>query len=247
MTSTRPSRDAVRAPRTGRRRHRHADDRTSRRVPGSPVRCWTPSTRGAPARGRRPGRPTGQTWAVVPLRGLESAKTRLGGGPRRGGAPRPRVEMADPDARGGARRRRASPAPSSSLPIRPRPTRRGPWVPRALVQVLPGLNAALREGRAEAVRAGATAILVLPIDLPAVDAAALDALLVDDRRDAVPRSGGRPPVVAVVPDRHGLGTNALFIAPAAAIDPAFGDAELRGPSQPPRRRPAHDSSSSAAR
>ena len=32
-----------------------------------------------------------------------------------------------------------------------------------------------------------------------------------------------PPQVAVVPDRHGTGTNALLLAPPDAIAPAFGE------------------------
>ncbi len=164
-----------------------------------------------------PGR---QTWAVVPLRGLESAKTRLAAALDAEERLDLVVEMAtrtlvaarDADRIAGTVLVTADPAAAvlaRSLGA------------RAIVQVLPGLNTALGEGRAEAVRAGATAILVVPIDLPAVGAAALDALLADI--DATRSLDPDAAVVAVVPDRHRLGTNALFIAPAAVIDPAFGD------------------------
>jgi 2-phospho-L-lactate/phosphoenolpyruvate guanylyltransferase len=52
--------------------------------------------------------------------------------------------------------------------------------------------------------------LLVPGDTPALDPADLDALL------------ARPEPVAIVPDRHGTGTNALLLRPPAAIAPAFG-------------------------
>jgi 2-phospho-L-lactate guanylyltransferase len=59
---------------------------------------------------------------------------------------------------------------------------------------------------------GASCVVLLPGDCPLLDPAELDAAL-DRMRD------GR---VAVVPDRHGTGTNALLLAPPDAIGPAFG-------------------------
>src|SRR3954453_21352101 len=59
---------------------------------------------------------------------------------------------------------------------------------------------------------GADCVALLPGDCPLLDAAALDAALQRMR-------AGR---VAVVPDRHGTGTNALVMSPADAIGPAFG-------------------------
>ena len=86
---------------------------------------------------------------------------------------------------------------------------------RALRQRAGGLNRGIDTGRDEAVAAGAAAILIVPIDLPNVTPAAIDAVvgtLEDTRR----------PLVAIVPDRHGRGTNALLIAPPDAIEPCFG-------------------------
>src|SRR5919109_4894793 len=59
---------------------------------------------------------------------------------------------------------------------------------------------------------GASCVVLLPGDCPLLDPADLDAALerMRDRR------------VAVVPDRHGTGTNALLLAPPDAIGPAFG-------------------------
>jgi 2-phospho-L-lactate guanylyltransferase len=59
---------------------------------------------------------------------------------------------------------------------------------------------------------GAQAVALLPGDCPLLDPGELDAAL--ERADE-----GR---VAVVPDRHGTGTNALVLAPPDAIAPAFG-------------------------
>jgi 2-phospho-L-lactate guanylyltransferase len=80
-----------------------------------------------------------------------------------------------------------------------------------------GLNQGLAAARDEALAAGATAILILPIDLPDVTADAIDAVAGQlDERDR--------PLVAIVPDRHGRGTNALLIAPPDAIGLCFGGA-----------------------
>jgi 2-phospho-L-lactate guanylyltransferase len=65
-------------------------------------------------------------------------------------------------------------------------------------------------------------VLVLPADLPAVSAAALDDLLA--RIESASTGGGaRPePTVGLVADRHGSGTNVLFLRPPGVIEPAFG-------------------------
>jgi len=68
-----------------------------------------------------------------------------------------------------------------------------------------GLNAALAAARAAIRGADAeAALLVLPIDLPRASAAALRQLL------------ATPADVVAAPDRHGLGTNVLYLSPAAA-------------------------------
>lgn len=68
-------------------------------------------------------------------------------------------------------------------------------------------------GIVRALALGAECSALLPGDCPMIDPAELD--------DALGRMAeGR---VAVVPDRHGTGTNGLLLAPADAIGPAFGD------------------------
>jgi 2-phospho-L-lactate guanylyltransferase len=68
-------------------------------------------------------------------------------------------------------------------------------------------------GIARAEADGATCAVLLPGDCPLLDPRELDRLLtgVPDR------------YVAIVPDRHGSGTNALALAPPDAIRPAFGE------------------------
>lgn len=76
-----------------------------------------------------------------------------------------------------------------------------------------GLNAALAAARAEAVMLGATAILVLPIDLPLLSPADIGDLTADP---------GDRPCVRIAPDEAGAGTNALYVAPPGAIGFHFG-------------------------
>lgn len=160
-----------------------------------------------------------RTWALVPIRGLETAKTRLGGDldaeerrdlvvdllrrtlratrDARGVAGTIVVTM-DPAAAGIARDHRAI----------------------GLVERAPGLNGAITAARSVAVARGATAVVILPADLPAIDADAVDAVVDAAARVALSAGG----VVVLVGDRHGRGTNALLVSPPGLIDPAFGPA-----------------------
>jgi 2-phospho-L-lactate guanylyltransferase len=99
---------------------------------------------------------------------------------------------------------------------------------RTLRQRSRGLNAGLSEARADATAGGAQALLVLPIDLPLVTpetiAQVIEPLAASDRS------------VALVPDRHGTGTNALGLRPPDVIDFAFG----------PRSHDAHRAAAGAA-
>ena len=86
---------------------------------------------------------------------------------------------------------------------------------RTLRQRTSGLNAGVREAREDVVAGGARAILVVPIDLPFITAAAIDAVV-------AALTGGDAPTVLVVPDRHGSGTNILGLRPPDVIDVSFG-------------------------
>ena len=83
---------------------------------------------------------------------------------------------------------------------------------RLLVEPEPDLNAALRAARVELVAAGAERLLILPADIPALDRAAVEALLA---------SAGAPAVALVAASADG-GTNALLLAPPGLLEPAFG-------------------------
>ena len=77
-----------------------------------------------------------------------------------------------------------------------------------------GLNDGLRQAREEAIAGGADAILVLPIDIPGVTPDGLASIVALAARD--------DPLVAIVPDRHGRGTNALLLSPPDVIEFCFG-------------------------
>jgi 2-phospho-L-lactate guanylyltransferase len=76
-----------------------------------------------------------------------------------------------------------------------------------------GHSAAALRGVHAAIERGATRVLLVPGDCPALDPVDIDELL--DRAETAPD-------VLVVPDRHGSGTNALVLTPPDVIRPAFG-------------------------
>ena len=76
-----------------------------------------------------------------------------------------------------------------------------------------GQSAAALIGITHALEAGATRVLLVPGDCPALDPGELTELL---ERPQIGRG------VTVVPDRHGTGTNALLLTPPDVIEPSFG-------------------------
>lgn len=78
---------------------------------------------------------------------------------------------------------------------------------------VPHLNGALEQARHMLTSRGADAILVLPADIPLIAA--------DDVR-AMLEMGRQPGSVVIAPDRHGQGTNAIFLHPPGIIDFSFG-------------------------
>ena len=77
-----------------------------------------------------------------------------------------------------------------------------------------GMNPALEEARERAVEDGATALLVLPADLPLLRGADVEAL--------VSTTGGGEHFAAIAPDALGTGTNALLLSPPDALPFLFG-------------------------
>jgi 2-phospho-L-lactate guanylyltransferase len=163
-----------------------------------------------------------RTWAIVPIRGLESAKTRLGEDLDAEERLALVVELlhrtlvATRDATGIA----------GTVVVTKDPEAAGIATSHdaiGLVERAPGLNEAIMAARSLAVARFATAVLVLPADLPGVTAAAVDEVI---ERAAMLRDvpdADRRGVVALVADRHGAGTNALLVSPPALIEPEFGE------------------------
>jgi len=176
--------------------------------------------------------------ALVPVRGLEGAKSRLG-------------EALDAEERRALVERllaravaaaAATPAVVEVMAISPDPdvlALARTLGARGIAQEGGGLNEALDIGRAAAVAAGADAILVVPGDLPAVTTHELARIVAQARahlagpdaaRTANASPGGWSPVaeaapralVALVTDRAGTGTNILLVAPPDAIHFHFG-------------------------
>jgi 2-phospho-L-lactate guanylyltransferase len=76
-----------------------------------------------------------------------------------------------------------------------------------------GHSGAALAGTARARELGADRVVLLPIDCPLLAPRELERLL----------TGMPDRYVAIVPDRHGTGTNALALAPPDAIRPSFGE------------------------
>jgi 2-phospho-L-lactate guanylyltransferase len=102
-----------------------------------------------------------------------------------------------------------------------------------LLQETDGLNEALGEARAASC-ADATALLVLPADLPSVSTTAVNGVI--EMAAYLARLNPQWAVVGVVPDRHETGTNALIVSPPCTIEFAFGEGS----------RAAHEAAARAA-
>jgi 2-phospho-L-lactate/phosphoenolpyruvate guanylyltransferase len=152
--------------------------------------------------------------AIVPVGSLERAKSRLG-------AVLDAEERRDLVLRLAERTIRAvvaTPGIAETLVVTPDDEVRDLAVDsgaRPLRQRSRGLNDGLREARDDAIAGGADAVLILPIDLPRVSPEAIGEL-------AAVATDHDQPVVAIVGDRHGRGTNALLLAPPDVIDVHFG-------------------------
>jgi 2-phospho-L-lactate guanylyltransferase len=168
--------------------------------------------------------------AIVPIRALEGAKSRLGGAldaEERQDLVRLLLERTLAAAR-------LVPGIEAILVVSPDAAvlelavRGGA---AALQQRGQGLNEGLDQAVTRAVADGATAILVIAGDLPSVSDQSIGEI-VATAAAAVTRTRA---LVVVVPDRHGRGTNALLLSPPDAIRFAFG----------PDSRSAHEAAARA--
>ncbi|GAC1434882.1 MAG: 2-phospho-L-lactate guanylyltransferase [Chloroflexota bacterium] len=167
--------------------------------------------------GLRAGTQVPRVWAVLPAKDLGQAKSRLA--PLL--TPREREQLMLRLLQGTIDALRAAPSLAGWLVVSP-DTRL-----LALAQARGGhvlreepragqfdLNAALRQARDAVVARGASAILILPGDLPLVRPEAIEALLAVALRTD---SG-----VLLAPARDGRGTNALLLTPPDALEFSFG-------------------------
>lgn len=77
----------------------------------------------------------------------------------------------------------------------------------------PKLNVALTRAAAIAKSQAAHGVLIIPADLPLIEAGDVRHML---------KLGVKPPVVVVAPDRHHDGTNALLVCPVGLIEYEYG-------------------------
>ena len=145
--------------------------------------------------------------AVVPVRALKEAKSRLSGVL----SPRRRGHLVASMLRRVLCALEAAQRIDHVIVLTPDAALELPEGVERLVDGGTGLNDAVRWA-AESCAARFDAMLVVPADVPQVTAADIDTLV----------ERARNLDVAVVPDRHGTGTNALWLRLPAAIVPQFG-------------------------
>jgi 2-phospho-L-lactate guanylyltransferase len=156
-----------------------------------------------------------RTQAIVPIKSFSSAKQRLAG-VLAAGSRRSLVQAMFADVLAALRRCdgierivvvTADPVADSIA--------RGDGVPVLHDDASSGQSAATQIGIADAIANGFDRVLLVPGDTPLLDPAEVDELLDRTARDGIE--------VAIVPDRHGTGTNALVLAPPDAMPPSFGE------------------------
>jgi 2-phospho-L-lactate guanylyltransferase len=151
-----------------------------------------------------------KTVAIVPVKGLGLAKSRLGGILT---AEERSLLVLDMLAHVLAALRQSGAVDETAV-VSPSPAELPlPAGVRALKQRKPGLNVALEQGRRWAVSRGADAVLVAFADLPALTANDISRIV---------ELGEPAGTVVLAPDRHGTGTNLMLAHPASIARFAFG-------------------------
>lgn len=173
---------------------------------------------GAPARAD-----LGHLVAIIPVRGLERAKTRLG----EALDAEERRALVERLLRRTIRAAIMTPGIRAVAVVSPDPEALAVAADSGAV-TLPqgggGLNEGLADGRAWARELGATALLVVPADLPAIGPAQLELVLVAARDRLATSDAGvdRAALVVLVSDRAGEGTNLLLLSPPGVVPFHFG-------------------------
>jgi 2-phospho-L-lactate guanylyltransferase len=159
-----------------------------------------------------------RTLAVVPIKTLGNAKQRLGEALERGSR-RSLVQAMFSDVLGALRRTQSVDAIAVVTDdVVAESLARGDGV-----AVLPdgheaGQSHATEIGITYASEHGFDRVLLVPGDTPLLDPVELEEMLARCARDSIG--------VAIVPDRHGTGTNALVIDPPGSFAPSFGPDSL---------------------
>jgi len=152
-------------------------------------------------------------WAVVPVKPLERAKSRLAAVL----SAKERVSLSEAMLIHTLKVLAESPDLERTLVVSRDPRvlslARAHGARTVAEQGRPHLNRALVRAAHVARGYGVSAILVLPADLPLLTGEDLARLL---------SYAQRPPVVVLAPDRRGTGTNALLCSPAGLIEYEFG-------------------------
>ena len=161
---------------------------------------------------------------VVPLRTLEGGKTRLGAALEA----EEREELIVGMLRHVLGVVRAWGRAADVVVVSPDPTLLGIAAAagaRTLRQRSGTLNDGLRLAIEDVIAGDATAVLIIPGDLPLVGPHALERFC--DAADAALAAGRGRPLVAIAPADARTGTNGLLLSPPDVIEPAFGPDSLR--------------------
>lgn len=159
-----------------------------------------------------------RTLAVVPIKSFATAKQRLAG-VLAGGARQALVQAMFSDVLGGLRRTEGIDFIAVVTDdITAESLASGPGMVVLHDDRRDGQSEATEIGIRYAEAEGYERVLLVPGDTPLLDPVEIEALLARCSDDGIQ--------VAIVPDRHGTGTNALLIQPAGAFEPAFGPDSL---------------------
>ena len=155
-----------------------------------------------------------RTLAIVPIKSFEVAKQRLAQS-LAGGGRRSLVQAMFTDVLGALRRTEGVHAIAVvTADVSARAAADGDGIVVLEDDVSAGQSAACEIGIRYAVEQGFERVLLVPGDTPLLKPPELDAMLARCEQDGIG--------VAIVPDRHGTGTNGLLIAPPGSFDPSFG-------------------------
>jgi 2-phospho-L-lactate guanylyltransferase len=159
-----------------------------------------------------------RTLAIVPIKSFEVAKQRLSDTLAKGGR-RSLVQAMFSDVLGALRRT----AGIESIAVVTADSAAATVASGERMVVLAddvsaGQSAATEIGIRYAREQGFERVLLVPGDTPLLKPPEVEDLLTRSERDGIS--------VAIVPDRHGTGTNGLLIAPPGIFDPSFGPGSL---------------------